>query len=333
MKNKIWIAFGVLALILLINNTFSQKVTAVAQSQEYTYKVIQGKEITIISIANVKEKTLVIPERIDGYTVVCIGEYSAGEPNELLDKSSKALLEKVVFPNSVKKIEECCFYQCPNLKTVVMSENIREIGSYSFAECPKLSFIKLSQLSLQRIGESTFRGDKSLKTVVLGRNINGIGDDAFKLSGLETVTLPLKPTYCGEPFSYALKLKNVKIRNEAVHMTIPLNWFRNTKVKQLIIPNKLKSFRYETGKLLDKIIVKGKKTKLLDGRIGDQRNDKYKGKKFNYIPTKVIQAKKGSKAQTFAKKAMTIKKNYRYYEDQDYPSWKCLKKVKFKLYR
>lgn len=65
-------------------------------------------------------------------------------------------LEEVVFPNSVKKVSEKAFSDCPSLKTVHLNEGLERLESYAFGNTA-LERVKLP-LSLKYIGQKRFSG-------------------------------------------------------------------------------------------------------------------------------------------------------------------------------
>lgn len=65
-------------------------------------------------------------------------------------------LEEVVFPDSVKKVSDNAFSDCPSLKTVHLNEGLERCESYAFGNTA-LERVKLP-LSLKYIGQKRFSG-------------------------------------------------------------------------------------------------------------------------------------------------------------------------------
>lgn len=104
--------------------------------------------------------TLVIPEIIEGKTVVGISNYAFA--NNVYGKNN---IRKIVVPDSVKEIGENAFYNSDFIEEICFSKD---------------SF-------LERISDNAFSNMPSLKEIYLPRNVNEIGDSAFLNSGIEKI--------------------------------------------------------------------------------------------------------------------------------------------------
>lgn len=121
----------------------------------------EGENTAWILKYNGNEKNLVIPEKLDGYTVEAIDE-SCFEDNQSL--------ETIVFPDTLKAIFRNAFKNCKNLRAV------------SFPEAPVA------------LDEHCFYGCKSLEEVTVNLLLDdeyvwGVGSGVFEESGVKKINL------------------------------------------------------------------------------------------------------------------------------------------------
>ncbi len=81
------------------------------------------------------DTVLIVPEKIDSYTVVTIGDKFI---------SGKAVCE-VILPNTVKVIGDSAFNSCTNLKTINIPASVTEIGEFVFTNCNALTNFTCSE--------------------------------------------------------------------------------------------------------------------------------------------------------------------------------------------
>lgn len=351
MKEKM-IKLAVLSIVCLSCLFFAQaeKVNASIippriTSGNYTYERVdrlvgEKNEIRIIHVSNVG-KRLVIPSYIDGKKVVDIGpndiyysepEYYTAKEWPICSETERNKVEEVVIPDTVTRLSNSCFEGFSNLKKVKLSKNMETIAGGAFSNCTNLSKINLSGNKLDTIESHAFEYTKKLKQVVLGKHIHRLESYAFWESGIESVTMPTNGGLsCENVFWNCKKLKTVKFRNAPVHLKISSNSFVLTSVKKLIIPPRVKSFTYPLGKLLDEIVIKGKKTRLYEEREVDGDDQKFKGKKFFFMLTKKLTVPKGSRAYKDAKRPMRLKKSLWYREGRFALPKSWLRNVKVKV--
>lgn len=167
---------------------------------------------------------LVIPESIDGVTVVEIAEnaFSASSLTavkiptsvkrigkgafsecsslnrvELPDGITELVenmfsgcisLEQIVIPESVVLIGERAFENCEALSSIELPENVTELGGYAFSGCSLLNDVTLPD-NLERIGTGAFENCSSLTGIDIPDSVTEIGDSAFYNSGMLTATI------------------------------------------------------------------------------------------------------------------------------------------------
>lgn len=110
------------------------------------------------------EKNVSVPDAVE-----VIGE-EAFEGN--------TLVELVVLPKSVKKIEAYAFWECENLKTVVIGSGMTEIGDYAFANCKGLVKMSIPE-NIRSIGIQAFMDCVNLADIAIAPEVTDIHETAF----------------------------------------------------------------------------------------------------------------------------------------------------------
>lgn len=114
-----------------------------------------------------EETSFEIPEKIDGETVVGIGE----------DAFTDTEIEEIGMPAGVKFIGDRAFYQCENLSFIGLPEGLETIGWAAFGSCSNLTEIHLPN-SLMQIEGMAFAETK-LAEVYIPAGVEDIGYGAF----------------------------------------------------------------------------------------------------------------------------------------------------------
>lgn len=146
----------------------------VAVDTDFEYEVVaDGVKITKYIGAYKSESAddyiiLIIPETIDGKSVVSIGKEAF---------AIVAHLDAVIIPNSVTVIENLAFYGCSYLTYVKLGESTKHLGDYAFAMCPSLYNIDVSPA--ENIGHGAFIGCDSLNTITLPFVGGGSEDNSY----------------------------------------------------------------------------------------------------------------------------------------------------------
>ena len=105
---------------------------------DYEYTLNENNEAIIIAYIGTATE-LEIPEKLDGYTVVEIGD-SAFSWLYLEEK-----ILSVDIPDTVIKIGSSAFAYNNMSKGVKLSKNVKEIGGRAFAGCDGLTYIEIPQ--------------------------------------------------------------------------------------------------------------------------------------------------------------------------------------------
>ncbi len=213
------------------------------------------------------EKTVVIPNSIDGCEVVSINVVAFAQ---------NKTIEKVVFPDSVKYIWNRAFADCSNLKEVVFCEELEFIGIEAFENCTSLKEIDLPQ-DLKQIESRAFRNCSSvtkitipkcstytlgtfanctsLKEVVFEEGTQIINSVAFNnATSLETLTIPasVKQIISNTFFDSYTNLKSIKFLGDAPNTQI--NSAKEIK-KDLVIYYKEGAKGWDTSPLAEKFTL------------------------------------------------------------------------------
>ena len=107
-----------------------------------------------------KDEEVVIPENIDGYTVISIG---IGAFSRNYD------LNKVILPNTVEVISTSAFNLCVSLKDINLPSSLQEIENTAFSNCRVLETITIPE-NVNKLGVCVFTGCLSLKEINVAQN-------------------------------------------------------------------------------------------------------------------------------------------------------------------
>ena len=86
---------------------------------------------------------LVIPEKIEGLPLTEVGPYCFAK---------NKYLERVVLPDTVRKIERMAFYNCTGLKELELGADLAELGGDAFMNCHNLHQLKVRRNALEQSG-------------------------------------------------------------------------------------------------------------------------------------------------------------------------------------
>lgn len=98
------------------------------------------------------------------------------------------IIEHIVVPKEVKKINDYAFSGCRSLKTVKILGGT-EIGRGAFEGCSQLEEVVLSD-EIKKIGELAFEGCRLLKKINIPKKLTKIETNAFRMCGLTEVEIP-----------------------------------------------------------------------------------------------------------------------------------------------
>lgn len=228
-KIVITIGMALLLIAVVIINSGGIKAYGVV-SGDYRYSVNDDNQtITLLKYTG-NEKTVILPETIDGYTVT------------ILDSTftSNKTVETVVLPKNVIRIRGYCFYYCENLQKVVLNDKLQRIGPETFSSCINLKEVNLPS-SLFLIEKEAFYNCKSLVEINIPSRITEIYSSTFEgCTSLTTVTLPDGIITIGtNAFLMCSSLKNFNLPTRLVELKEGAIRGCNS-IKELYIPDSLK---------------------------------------------------------------------------------------------
>ena len=135
-------------------------------SGDWVYEKAEGSA-TLIEYRG-KNMDVVIPDKIDGYTVTSLGD-------ELFNEAD---ITSVVIPDSVINIGSYAFYDCIYLTSIKFGSKVENIDYYAFYACTSVETLELPN-SLLTIGEFAFQHMTGLRSVNIPKNVTLIGREAF----------------------------------------------------------------------------------------------------------------------------------------------------------
>ena len=117
------------------------------ESQGLAYKANNdGKTCEITGLGSCEDETIVIPKKIDRYTVVGIAEKAFYE---------NSAIASVTIPNTVRSIGESAFSKCTGLSNVIIPKSVTSIGGWAFYHCSGIASITIPS-SVKNIGNRAF---------------------------------------------------------------------------------------------------------------------------------------------------------------------------------
>lgn len=182
----------ILAVLVSVMILFSAYVpVTAATSNGFSYEIVSGSTSVRITGYTGINADVVIPDIIDGRTVVEIssGAFASHSGIRSVQISSNVLrimkdafsncssLEKVVIPASVSSIGDSAFADCVSLKDVTISSASTSIGYYAFEGCTALQNITIPST---KIGYAAFRNCTALETIKLLDSVQSVGRYAFE---------------------------------------------------------------------------------------------------------------------------------------------------------
>lgn len=115
---------------------------------------------------------LVVPSKLDGHSVMGIGEES------FLNSSNWSVMTKIVIPEGVTTIGEAAFHRCSSLVTVVLPSTLRTIEGEAFSYCSALQEIVIPE-GVTTIGNAAFRRCTALKKINIPKSVTAFGPNPF----------------------------------------------------------------------------------------------------------------------------------------------------------
>ena len=229
----------------------------------YTYTLDDEDNATITAYKG-NATAVVIPSKLDGYTVVAIG-YGAFRGNNNL--------RAVTIPDTVTSIGDYAFYVCKKLSDVALSSTLTSLGSNAFGDCTSLTSIVIPKTVQSAGAYGPFNGCSALTNVTLEQGMAVVPANLFrKCSGLVSIKIPNSVTSIGvEAFGYCDSLKNVEIPDSVTE--IKYGAFRScTSLEKIVIPDTVTSigdYAFDNCKKLSEVTLSSTLTSLGSNAFGD----------------------------------------------------------------
>lgn len=165
------------------------------------YFEFDKKTGTITKYSEKGPENVVIPERIAGIPVRCIGRQAF---MVYFDNDIKT----IVFPKNLEKIDEEAFAYQDKIQSIVLPEKLKYIGDGAFDGC-KLKSVKFPK-GLKSIGDKAFIENK-LTQLELPEGLETIGDGAFMMNEITRVNLPKSLVAIGTSAFFENKLTSITL--------------------------------------------------------------------------------------------------------------------------
>ena len=200
-----------------------------------------------------KDTDVIIPEIIDGYMVIAIGENAFRDCRDITS---------IIISDGVQEIRDYAFFGCEALRSINIPDGARYIGEYAFGSCSSLESIVLPE-SIESVGDYAFShsGLRSvtlsvglekisngmfigcpLNEVIIPEDVIAIGDYAFSDCGnLKSVTIPSNVTSIGEYAFYNCGSLETVVISEGVENIGDFAFASSYCIQSVTLPASLKN--------------------------------------------------------------------------------------------
>ena len=234
----------------------------------YTYTLDDEDNATITAYKG-NATAVVIPEKLDGYTVVAIG-------NEAFRNNTN--LRAITIPDSVISIGTGAFTNCKKLSDVTLSAGLSFLGYVAFENCTSLTSITIpkSLKTVDTFYSGPFRNCSALKNVTLEQGISSVPQCLFRdCTGLESIKIPDTVTSIeSNAFEGCTQLKNVEIPDSVTSIG-NYAFSKCTDLESIVLPNSLaeiKSDAFNGCTALEKIVIPDSVTSIGSGTFTNCKN-------------------------------------------------------------
>ena len=190
-----------------------------------------GTSCTIIGIGTCTDTEIYIPDTIDGYTVMAIGE------NAFKDCIS---ITSIVFLSNELSIEKRAFYGCTGLTEITIPETVKYIGEQAFFKCSNLSTVYYNSLYAPS-RDTVFLNTSSITKVVF----NGSYIPAYICYGcgsLQSVEILENVEYIyASAFENCTSLSTVSFETTSLYLDGRNQFARCTSLETIILPEGLEN--------------------------------------------------------------------------------------------
>ncbi len=194
----------------ILSEIVSDTIVSADEYNNFTYSVNNGK--ASISKYNGTAENLVVPEKINGYSVTKI---SGGA-----FKNNK-YIKKVTIESKITILYGNMFLNCTNLETVILPETLVEIKDWAFS-ASGIGYITIPS-SVTDINRQAFQGCQRLSTVTIKGTTYIRGAAFYNCKNLVNVDLPLSCTLDSSSFDECPNLNY--INGKQVTIVPPKNYY------------------------------------------------------------------------------------------------------------
>ena len=229
----------------------------------YTYKLDDDDNATITAYKG-NATAVVIPSKLDGYTVVAIGNKAFRSNNNL---------RAVTIPDTITSIGDWSFSECKKLSDVTLSANLISLGDRAFGDCTSLTSITIPKTLKTAYAFGPFNGCSALTNVTLEQGMTVVAPNLFyNCSGLVSIKIPDTVTSIGNSsFRNCESLKNVEIPDSVTE--IKDSAFRySANLEKIVIPNTVTvigAWSFSECKKLSDVTLSANLVSLGDRAFGD----------------------------------------------------------------
>lgn len=204
--------------LLIAGTNATGQASGYYDTQKGLFYQINGNEAEVRLMEDtVMTGEVVIPDRVPGSTDVTVVKIADNAFKDCSDITKVTIegngieigkyafygcsnMTSVEIKGSVSRIDTSAFYQCSSLSSINLPEGLKEIDAFAFYECKALTSVATPK-SLIQIGSEAFR-NSGLKTLSLSTGLETIDNEAFRDTQLESLTLPTTVTDIGKQIVY-----------------------------------------------------------------------------------------------------------------------------------
>ena len=188
--------------------------TSTGKTVNWKYELDESDNAVNLICTNVSSVsgTVEIPAKLDGHTVVTIGNTKNSWDDGAFEGCSG--ITGITIPNTVTTIGYRAFYECVGLKSVTIPDSVTKIGEGAFAYNTGLTSVTLGK-NLSNIDRYAFQGCTGLKSISIPNGVTTIGGWAFEnCTGLKNLTIPNSVTSIGDcTFRYCSGINSLTLSN------------------------------------------------------------------------------------------------------------------------
>lgn len=157
------------AVLILSTLTLVNYSSFALTSGDWKYTLSDGKATLTEYIGDHSLKSITVPSKVSGYTVVGLGD-------RLFENG--IILENIYLPDCIEHIGNLTFSFCCNLNNLTLPKNLISIGSLAFEKCFNFTNIKIPE-KVRYIDNYAFIDCWSLEVITIPDSVIEIGDYAY----------------------------------------------------------------------------------------------------------------------------------------------------------